>query len=40
MLTATLLAIFIVPTLFVVVQRVFGGKGRAESAASDEEVSQ
>jgi multidrug efflux pump subunit AcrB len=40
MLTATLLAIFIVPTLFVVVQRVFGGKGGAAIAPSDQEVSQ
>jgi multidrug efflux pump subunit AcrB len=40
MLTATLLAIFIVPTLFVVVQRVFGGKGGAVIAPSDQEVSQ
>jgi hydrophobe/amphiphile efflux-1 (HAE1) family protein len=40
MLTATFLAIFIVPTLFVVVQRVFGGEGRAVSAAPGEEVSQ
>jgi hydrophobe/amphiphile efflux-1 (HAE1) family protein len=38
MLSATLLAIFIVPTLFVVVQHIFEGK-RAETAGSAEEAS-
>ena len=40
MLSATLLAIFIVPTLFVVVQRIFEGKARAESAAASKEAEQ
>jgi multidrug efflux pump subunit AcrB len=40
MLSATLLAIFIVPVLFVVVQRVVEGRSRADGAAVPAEVAQ